>query len=156
MNRAHHQVQQLPKINGHFWNDHLLRTNFTMLEDLWKRCNFVIPTTISQGGYIWLTGYVTEKVVWKFQLNEMCSFFIFSWISHSWSSLFGIKKGGNSNNFSFSVPWMLWLFVAAMQYKQSQEALVFFIVLFRLFSSLLLWYWNFYPLGGLPAESCFC
>ena len=53
MNRAHHQVQQLPKINGHFWNDHLLRTNFTMLEDLWKRCNFMIPTTISQGGYIW-------------------------------------------------------------------------------------------------------
>ena len=148
MNRAHHQVQQLPKINGHFWNDHLLRTNFTMLEDLWKRCNFMIPLFPRKDCF--------EIPFSQFNLNVMCSFFIFIWISHSWSSLFGIKKGGNSNNFSFSVPWMLWLFVAAMQYKQSQEALVFFIVLFRLFSSLLLWYWNFYPLGGLPAESCFC
>ena len=56
-------------------------------------------------------------------------FFVFIWISRSWSSLFGIKKGGNSNNFSFSVPWMLQLFVAAMQYKQSQEALSFFRII---------------------------
>ena len=61
----------------------------------------------------------------QFNLKVMCSFLF----SRSWSSLFGIKKGGNSNNFSFSVPWMLQLFVAAMQYKQSQEALSFFRII---------------------------